>query len=152
MKKLLLFALPVCVLYSCTKDFKEEIKRPGKNSWFVNDKTYTAFGFILDTFNVMTGYDLKKGMIAVKFSRKPTMDGDYVVRRKADEMDELSIMIVDSTTGKTYLSMDDDGQRVKTPQFAHVTVNGGSVSVSFDHIWIKDVASEDKAKVSGNLN
>lgn len=156
MKKLLLIAVPSLLLIAgaCTKNYEEKVKQPDKNSWFVNDRTFSAPGFTYDTTNLLKSNTnaSSKGAIYIKFSKKPKADGDYIVRSKADEIEELAIVVYDSTNKRVYVSMDDDGMQIKKDQHARVTVNGGTVSVSFTDVWLKDTKSVEQAKVSANLN
>ncbi|MBL7713652.1 MAG: hypothetical protein JNL13_14355, partial [Chitinophagaceae bacterium] len=90
--------------------------------------------------------------VTVRFRWKPKSDGKYVLREKADEIDEMSIAVYDSVTHTTWVSTDDDGRAMKEEQFADITVSGTNVGVSFTNLFLKKTDNVDKAKVSVNIS
>lgn len=154
MKKLhfLLFAALTFVIISCSKEYPEPVYTPEKNTWLVNTDTFGPTNFVYyDTANLMYGGIKGVGSVTIRFREKPKTDGEYVFRVKADEVNELSIMVIDSVSKLYWLSTDDDGLALKEEQFANVTVNGSNIGVAFNNKWLKRTDNVDKAKVSINI-
>lgn len=154
MKKIhfLLLAAFVFVLASCSKEYPEPIFTPEKNTWLVNTDTFGPTSFVYyDTANLMYGGIKGKSSVTIKFRAKPTEDGDFTFREKADEFGEISILIIDSVNNINWRSTDDDGLALKGEQTAKVTVNGSNIGVAFNNKWLKRTDIVDKAKVSLNI-
>lgn len=149
----LVFIIAAAAASSCTKDYPEPVITPEKNSWIVNETKYGPANFTYyDTAGLMYGGIPKVGSVTVYFRWKPKSDGKYVLREKADEIDEMSIVVYDSVTKTIWASTDDDGRAMKTEQFADVTVSGTNVGVSFNNLFLKRTDNVDKAKVSVNIS
>ncbi|MES2479619.1 MAG: hypothetical protein V4561_11055 [Bacteroidota bacterium] len=154
MKKLhlLIFAALTFIVISCTKEYPEPVYTPEKNTWLVNTDTFGPSNFkYYDTANLMYGGIKGVGSVTIKFREKPKTDGEYVFREKADEVNELSILIIDSVSKLYWQSTDNDGLALKAEQFANVTVNGSNIGVAFNNKWLKRTDNVDKAKVSINI-
>jgi hypothetical protein len=154
MKKLpfLIFAAISVFVISCNKDYSEPVFTPEKNTWIVNTDTFGPASFVYyDTARLMYGGLKGKASVTISFKEKPKMDGKYVFRDIADEMDEISILIIDSVNKIYWRSTDNDGRPLKEEQFADVTVSGSAVGVAFNNLFLKRTDNEDRAKVSINI-
>ncbi|HTN16563.1 MAG TPA: hypothetical protein VL092_02705 [Chitinophagaceae bacterium] len=151
-KAFFLVCIIAAVAGSCTKDYPDPVVTPDKNTWIVNEKTYGPTNFVYyDTAGLMFGRTPKGDEVTVRFRWKPKADGKYVLREKADEIDEMSISVYDSASKMTWVSTDDDGRAMKVEQFADITVSGTNVGVSFNNLFLKRIDNIDKAKVSVNI-
>jgi hypothetical protein len=149
---ILLCALLVLVIASCSKTYTEPVYTPDANKWLINTDTFGPASFkYYDTANVIYGGIKGVGSIKIFFSTKPKMDGQYVLRAKADEVDEICILVTDSVKNLAWLSTDDDGLPLKKEQFASVKVNGSNVGVAFNELWLKETLNVNKAKISINI-
>lgn len=154
MKKIhiLVCTLMIVVIASCSKTYTEPVYSPEANKWLINTDTIGPATFkYYDTANVLYGGVKGVGSIKISFSTKPKMDGEYVLRAKADEVNEITILVTDSVKNIAWLSTDDDGLALKKEQFASVQVNGSSVGVAFNELWLKETLNVNKAKVSINI-
>lgn len=154
MKKstLLLLAILSIIIASCSKEYEAPVFTPEANTWIINTDTFGPANFVYkDTFNQIYGGIKGKGSITISFVQKPKSDGEYAFRVKADETNELSILVVDSVNNIQYQSTDNDGLELKKEQFAKVLVNGSRIGVSFNNMWLKRTDNVDKAKVSINI-
>jgi hypothetical protein len=149
----LVLMIAAAAVSSCTKDYPEPVITPEKNSWIVNTKSFgpTEFKYY-DTAGLMYGGVPKVGSVMVRFRWKPTSDGKYVLRQKADEIDEMSVVVYDSVNKIAWESTDNDGRELKTEQFADITVSGTNVGVSFTNLFLKRTDNIDQAKVSVNIS
>lgn len=155
MKKihLFLFAALFLVIAACNKDNDEPVYTPAKNTWLVNNDTIGPASFTYyDTANVMYGGIKGKASVTVSFRFKPKVDGKYVFRDKADEIDEIAVLVIDSVRKIYWMSTNDDGLPMKKEQFANVTVNGNNIGVAFNNLFLKRIDNPDKASVSININ
>ncbi len=154
MKKLqyLLIAALFTLAASCKKEYPIPVFTPEKDTWMVNTDTFGPAPLVYyDTANVAYAGVKGKGSLTVRFRKKPTTDGEYVFRAKADEDFEISILIIDSVKNIYWESTDDDGRPLKVQQYANVTVNGSRIGVAFNEKWLKRMDNVDRAKVSINM-
>lgn len=146
---LLLAALLVFTI-SCNKDIEDPIVTPADNSWIVNETVYgpTSFKYY-DTARAIYGGVLRKASVMIRFAKTPVESGKFTFRQMANEVNEMSVVLVDSTDTSYYVSQDNDGRALKTEQFADVEVTNGKVSeVSFTNFFLKQPGTDRWAKVS----
>lgn len=154
MKKLyfLLFTVLTLSVVSCTKDYVEPVFMPAANTWVVNTDTIGPANFkYYDSANVLYGGIIGKASVTIRFANKPKSDGKFVFREKADEIDEISILVIDSVKNIKWLSTDDDGRPMKAQQYADIVMNGNSVGVTFSEKFLKRTDNVDFAKISLNV-
>lgn len=155
MKKIhiLLFAAFAIIISSCTKDYPVPVYTPEKNTWIVNTDTLGPADFTYyDTAKVIYGGIKGKASVTVKFAFKPTSDGKFVLREKADEYDEVTVLIIDSVKKIAWISTDNDGRQIKKEQFADITVSGKNVGISFNDLFLRKTDNVDMAKTSVNIS
>lgn len=155
MKKLhiSLFALIAVAITSCSKTYTDPVYTPDSNKWLVNTDTFGPAVFKYDdATNVLYGGVAGKGAIYAYFKEKPKQDGKYVLRVKADEVSEITVLVIDSVKNIAWMSTDDDGLPLKKEQFADVRVNGSSIGIAFNDFWLKETMNVHKAKISVNIN
>lgn len=151
MKKVyFLVATLVVFATSCKKDIQEPVVIPADNSWIVNEKVFGPATFkYYDTARTIYGGNMRKASATVRFFKTPVESGRFAFRQMANELNEISIVLVDSTDTSFYVSQNDDGRALKGEQFADVKVTNGKItSVSFTDLFLKRPGSEEWAKVS----
>lgn len=160
MKKTFLYFSALVLLSAaaaCTKDHPVPVYTPEKNTWVIHkeaggDTLGPATFVYYDTANLIYGGIVGKGSVTVRFMAKPKSDGEYVLRQKADELDEISILMIDSVNNISYQSTDNDGLALKGEQFAKVLVNGSSIGVSFNELYLKRTDNNEKVQTWLNIN
>lgn len=151
MKNLYLLFAALCLFaISCNKEIKEPVVTPDKNSWILNDQVFGPATFkYYDTARAFYGGITRKASVTIRFFKTPVESGKFAFRQMANELNEMSVVIVDSTDTTYYVSQNDDGRALKAQQYADVEVNNGKVSsVSFTNFFLKKAGTETWAKVS----
>lgn len=151
MKNLYLLLAAVFVFaISCNKDIEEPVVIPEKDTWIINENVLGPATFkYYDTARTIYGGIARKGSVTIRFFKTPVESGKFVFRQMANELNEISVVVVDSTDTTFYVSQDNDGRALKAEQFADVEVNNGKVSsVSFTNFFLKRSNTELWSKVS----
>lgn len=135
---------------SCKKEIKDPVVIPEDNTWIVNNQVYGPATFkYYDTARAVYGGISRKASVTIRFSKTPVETGKFTFRQMANEVNEISVVIVDSTDTSYYVSQDNDGRALKTEQFADVEVNNGKISsISFTNFFLKQPNTDRWAKVS----
>ena len=155
MKKIhtLIVAALLFTIAACTKETAVPVYTPENNVWLVNSDTFGPAVFTYyDTANVIHGGLLGKASVTISFGFKPKFDGKYVFREKADEHDEVTVLIVDSINRRSWRTTDNDGRAKKEEQFADITVSGNNVGVKFNNLFLKNINNPDMARTSINIS
>lgn len=148
MKKILLGAAALSVVFATSCKKSDDNNSSPSNSWTVNGTSHSA-SMVTKTSttgaSTLTAADASGNSFIVVFKTYPTANGTYHVSGDIIPQNNTDVTIgVSGSTGQ-FFSLGNDNVN------ATITVNSGKVNVSLPDTWVGSVTGTDSVKVNGNI-
>ncbi len=155
MKKLLpgiTAALLLVLLYSCTKEEDDKTRPlPAQQTWSItstsHQKTYNVVSVKrFDTGIYYRVIDGNRDTLVIRMASFPVLpiSSEYTIMKKADEAEEMAIMLIDSTLGVKYYSEDGEAK-------AKIDYANGTMQIGIPEVWLLQSNSPEKVLFQANL-